>query len=128
TSLVIAHSVFTHLYRTQSEYYLREVDRVLAPQGIAFTSWFFFDRDSFPFFREGPFSLHAGEIDPTQAVLYDRRWFLETVRLAGLGVSRTTPPEVAGHQWSVFLVRRTPETVDRFPLARKGLNGCVAPP
>jgi SAM-dependent methyltransferase len=119
-SLVIAHSVFTHLLRRQTEYYLREVTRILMPRGMAFTSWFFFDRDSFPFLLEGPFCLFAGETNPTEAVLYDRRWFIATVRHLGLGVRCTTPPGVAGHQWGVFLVRRNSDTVNQFPLGEEG--------
>lgn len=120
TSLVIAHSVFSHLFRTQTEYYLRELARILSPGGVAFTSWFFFDRESFPFLREGPFCLFASEVDPTQAVIYDRKWFLETVRHAGLSVSATKPPEIPGHQWLVFLNRRHPEDLDKFPLGEEG--------
>lgn len=120
SSLVIAHSVFTHLFRRQTTYYLREIARILKPQGVAFTSWFFFDRDSFPFFRDGPFCLFAGEADPTSAVIYDRTWFIDTVRLIGLGVRSTVLPTVSGHQWTVFLVRRTSDTVDQFPLGQEG--------
>jgi SAM-dependent methyltransferase len=130
-SLLVAISVFTHLYSSQSEYYLRELARVLRQDGMAVTSWFFFDRDSFPFLAEGPFCLFAGERDPTQAVLYDRRWFLDTVRSIGLAVTRTTPPPVPGHQWTVFLARRGPDTVDRFPLGAEGaewLSGATRKP
>lgn len=119
-SLLIANSVFTHLLRRQTEYYLREVARVLKPQGVAVTTWFFFDRDSFPFLHQGPFTLFTGEADPTQAVIYDRKWFVETLRRCGLGVTSNTPPLVAGHQWSILLAKRTPEMVDRFPLGEEG--------
>ncbi len=115
-SLFLAHSVFTHLFRRQTEYYLREVARILKPDGVALTSWLFFDRDSFPFLLEGPFCLFTGETTPTEAVIYDRRWFIDTVRHLGLGVRRTKVPSVAGHQWIVTLVRRASDTVDQFPL------------
>ncbi len=122
SSLVIASSVFTHLYSGQTEYYLHEVARILEPGGVAFTSWFFFDRASFPFLVEGPFCLFAGERDPTQAVIYDRGWFLDTVRRLGLGVRSTTRPPVPGHQWSVFLARRDRDTVDDFPMDEQGAD------
>lgn len=122
TTLVIAHSVFSHLFRTQTEYYLRELARILSPGGVAFTSWFFFDRESFPFLSEGPYCLFASEVDPTQAVLYDRKWFIEAVREAGLVVSRTTPPEIPGHQWLVFLTKRRPGELDQFPLGEDGAD------
>ena len=115
-SLLIAHSVFTHLFRRQTEYYLRKVARVLKPKGVAFTSWFFFDRYSFPFLVDGPVCLFTGEINPAEAVIYDRQWFINTVRRLGLGVRSTRLPVVAGHQWYVFLVRRNLDMVDQFPL------------
>jgi SAM-dependent methyltransferase len=118
-SLVIAHSVFTHLTRSQAEYYLSEVARILAPQGMALTTWFFFDRASFPFLPE-VYCLYTSESDFSQAVLFDREWFITTVRNLGLGVRRTVPPPIAGHQWNVILARRTPDTVDQFPLGEDG--------
>ncbi len=126
-SLVIAHSVFTHLLRRQTEFYLHEVARILKPGGIAFTTWFFFDNLSFPFFQEGPFCLFAGETDPTHAVIYDRRWFLDAVRRRGLGVVSTRHPEVAGHQWTVLLGRRTVGMEDRFPLGEEDAEWLCGP-
>ncbi len=130
-SLVLAHSVFTHLYRRQSDYYLHEVARILAPGGLAYTTWFFFDRDGFPFLREGPYCLFTSEVDPSQAVIYDRRWFLDMVNRVGLCVARTIPPLVAGHQWIVFLATRAADSVDRFPLgdeAAEWLSGATVRP
>ena len=118
-SLVMATSVFTHLTRGQVEFYLSEVARILTPDGIAFTTWLFFDRASFSFHPE-VYSLYLSEADFAQAVLFDREWFLETVRALGLGVRRTFLPEVAGHQWTVLLVRRTPGMADDFPIAAAG--------
>jgi SAM-dependent methyltransferase len=114
-SLVIAHSVFTHLTKSQTEYYLSEIARILAPDGVALTTWLFFDRASFPFLPE-LYCLYTSEADFALAVIYDREWFLATVRNLGLGVLMTRRPAVAGHQWTVCLVRRTPDMVDQFPL------------
>lgn len=116
-SLVIAASVFTHLTRSQVEYYLSETARILTPEGIAFTSWFFFDRASFPFLPE-VYCLYTSEADFTQAVLFDREWFLATVRNLGLGVRMTRVPIVSGHQWIVWLAKRTPDLMDQFPLGQ----------
>jgi SAM-dependent methyltransferase len=115
-SLVLAHSVFTHLYQDQSDYYLHEVARILRPGGVAFTSWFFFDRRSFPFLPSNRFCLFINDEAPSEAVIYEREWVLEAVRRAGLSVMRTNTPAVAGHQWSVFLTPRSPGAVDHFPL------------
>lgn len=119
-SLVIALSVFTHLSRDQAGYYLSEVARVLTSDGVAFTSWFFFDNASTPFFKDGPHALYADEKDFSAAVLYDRNWFLAAVRQVGLVVLRTRPPELPGHQWVVWLGRRTGGAVDQFPLGEDG--------
>lgn len=118
-SLVIAHSVFTHLTKSQAEYYLSEIARILAPGGVAFTSWFFFDRASFPFLPD-VYCLYTSEADFSRAVLFDREWFIATVRNLGLGVLNTRPPLLAGHQWIVFLVKRTPGMLDEFPLGQEG--------
>jgi SAM-dependent methyltransferase len=130
-SLVLAHSVFTHLTQAQADYYLHEVARILAPDGLAFTSWFFFDRRSFPFLSEGRSCLFVDENAPSEAVVFDREWLLEAVRRAGLHVWRTHPPPLAGHQWTVFLARRSPGSVDSFPLgeeAAEWLCGATAKP
>jgi len=119
-SLVIANSVFTHMYKEQAEYYLYEIGRILKPAGVALTSWFFFDNDSFPFLKDGPFCLFTNEVDPTQAVIYDRKWFISAVRRCGLAVERTVLPPIAGHQWQVYLKKRTLDTFDRFPLEEEG--------
>jgi hypothetical protein len=61
----------------------------------------------------------VNEIDPTNAVVYDRRWFLETVRRLGLAVQRTIRPVLPGYQWIVLLQRRMADSVDRFPLGEE---------
>jgi hypothetical protein len=64
-------------------------------------------------------------------VIYDREWVIEAVRRAGLRVWRTDPPAIADHQWSVFLARRWPGSVDDFPLGERGaewLCGATAKP
>lgn len=119
-TLFIASSVYTHLCRPQAAYYLGELARVLAPGGVAFTSWFFFDRESFPFLGAGPYSLHTNEADFAEAAVYDRTWFLEAVRSVGLCVARTVLPPITGHQWIVFLRPRTAGATDAFPLGADG--------
>jgi SAM-dependent methyltransferase len=119
-SLLMAHSVFTHLSRQQTEYYLSEIERVLNTRGVAFTTWFFFDRDRFPFLNEGPFCLYTSEVDFAQAVIYDRKWFVSTIRRLRLGIRKTVYPVVAGHQWVVLLEKRRPDTIDDFPVEEEG--------
>lgn len=129
-SLVIAHSVFTHLTKSQAEFYLSETARILTREGVAFTTWFFFDRASFPFLPE-VYCLYTSEADFAQAVLFDREWFIATVRNLGLGVLMTRPPAIAGHQWTVILVKRTSDMLDQFPLGAEGaqwVSGASAKP
>jgi SAM-dependent methyltransferase len=118
-SLVLAHSVFTHLYKDQTEYYLHEIARALRPDGVAYTTWLLFDRVSFPFLTADKVCLFVDELDPTAAVIYDREWLLTTFRRYGLAVCLTKPPAVPGHQWLVMLEKRRPGAVDQFPLGPK---------
>lgn len=120
-SLLVAHSVFTHLYREQTEFYLRETARILKPDGIARTTWFFFDRETFPMLFDFQMTLFVNEIDPTNAVIYDWKWFLDAVRQAGLCVVKTIPPGIRGHQWIVHLAHRGPGSVDAFPVDREAM-------
>jgi SAM-dependent methyltransferase len=118
-TLIIATSVFTHLSKDQVEYYLSEVSRILTPNGVAYTTWFFFDRAGFPCVPEVA-CLYTSEKDFAQAVLFDREWFLATVRSLGLAVRTTIPPQLPGYQWTVLLEKRTAVSVDRFPLGMDG--------
>jgi SAM-dependent methyltransferase len=117
-SLIIATSVFTHLAKDQAEFYLSEVARILTPNGVAYTTWLFFDRASFSF--ADVHCLYTSHVDFGQAVLFDREWFLATARRMGLAVRLTVPPEIPGLQWVVLLVKRQPDSVDRFPLGMEG--------
>jgi SAM-dependent methyltransferase len=114
-TLLIAHSVFTHLHKEQAEFYLSEVARVLADRGIARTTWFFFDKRTFPMMLDFQVCLYINEIDPSNAVIYDLRWFLEAVRRCGLSVKEAIPPATRGQQWEVFLVKRNTLSADNFP-------------
>ena len=128
-TLFLANSVFTHLYRVQTEYYLSEIARIVSPRGLAITSWFFFDNDTYPSLDGGPHTLFVSETDPTHAVIYDRKWFVDAVRRCGLGIKATTLPPATGSLWQVKFERRTSSTVDRFPLGDEGSDRvCGAKP
>ena len=70
--LVEAWSVFTHLAEDQAEYYLSEVSRILAHNGIFQSTWFLFDKDGFPMMQEFQNALYINEMDPSNAVIFDR--------------------------------------------------------
>ena len=106
-TLFLAWSVFTHLLQPDAEYYLRELARVLAPTGVAVTTWFLFDKRDFPMMQEFQNALYISDFDPTNAVIYDRRWVERTIENAGLTIESRTQPTVRGHQW-VFHLRVRP--------------------
>lgn len=102
-SLVIAHSVFTHLYPAQTEHYLGEVSRILRGRGMARTTWFLFDRLTFPMMFEFQVALFINETDPSNAVIYEWRWLLDALKRCGLRILHTVPPATRGHQWELYL-------------------------
>jgi SAM-dependent methyltransferase len=120
-SLLIAHSVFTHLYKEQTEFYLAETARILRPGGLARTTWFFFDKSTFPMMADFQVCLYINEIDPTNAVIYDWRWFLEVAARNGLRVEKVTSPQMRGFQWEVYLSKQQPYPVNRFPFESSDL-------
>lgn len=102
-TLFLAWSVFTHLLPPDAEYYLRELARVLTPNGVAVTTWFLFDKRDFPMMQEFQHALYISDFDPTNAVIFDRQWLEQTIASAGLTIESRTEPAVRGHQWAMHL-------------------------
>lgn len=102
-TMVHALSVFTHLTQMQSEHYLSEVARVLRADGVALSSWFFFDKRDFPFLPETHNALYVDYVDPTAAVVYDKGWVERLAASHGLVLSYIEPPKIHGHQWTVLM-------------------------
>ncbi len=102
-SLVNAESVFTHTLQDQAEFYLREAARVLRPDGFVVTTWFLFDKRQFPMMQSFQNALYINEVDPSNAVIFDRLWLQETVRDAGLVITWAQPPEIRGFHWRVVM-------------------------
>jgi SAM-dependent methyltransferase len=117
SSLVIAHSVFTHLVEADAEYYLTEIARILAPEGIFASTWFLFDKRLFPMLQDFQHALYVNDVDPTNAVIFDRQWLREAARRNGLVIHAATPPEVRGFHWSI-----------RMSLAEDGRDEVELPP
>jgi SAM-dependent methyltransferase len=127
-SLLIAHSVFTHLSLDQTIFYLHEVRRVLKPGGVAKTTWFLFSRQTFPMLVPQQVCLFVNEDDPTNAVIYDWEWLRQAAIDAGFRIRRIVPPGVPGHQWEIHLEARADDRPDVLPSVedlRRGL--CAAP-
>jgi SAM-dependent methyltransferase len=114
-SLVIAHSVFTHLYKDQTEFYLAEIARILTDEGVARTTWFLFDRTTFPMMFDFQVSLFINETDPSNAVIYDWRWLLNVMDAKGLRVTHTVPALLRGHQWELYLEKARAGRPHSFP-------------
>jgi SAM-dependent methyltransferase len=102
-TLVVAWSVFTHLVQSQVEWYLKEVRRILSEDGVAVTTWFLFDKASFPMMQDFQNALYITEDDLTNAVIFDKNWLLNVIHKQGLVVRSATPPEIRGFQWVLRL-------------------------
>jgi SAM-dependent methyltransferase len=127
-SLFIAHSVFTHLLEPDAEFYIRELARVLRPDGVAMTTWFLFDKGDFPMMQEFQNALFINAIDPTNAVIYDKDWLLARLDGAGLLVTAVTPPSIRGFQWSLRIEHQaTAKQAATFPEDRAP-RGLARPP
>jgi SAM-dependent methyltransferase len=116
-SLMEASSVFTHLIEGQAEFYLDEVARVLAEDGILICTFFLFDKASFPFMQDMQNALYINDRDPTNAVVYDRDWLLGALASRGLLINRAEPPGVRGYHWRLYI---TPQ--------RAGVEAVELPP
>ena len=103
-SLVIAFSVFTHLIEAQAEYYFKEVARILAPSGVFYSTWFLFDKGSFPMMQDFQNALYINDENPTNAVIFDRDWLVDVARRSGLAITAADPPEVRGFHWRIAMM------------------------
>lgn len=106
-TLVNAHSVFTHLFEDQATFYLREVARVAATNGLIRTTWFAMNRDLFPVLADFQNSIFLNEIDPTQAVYFDWRWIQNLASRCGLRVAAIQWPRTKGWQFPIIFTKRT---------------------
>lgn len=104
-TLFFAISVFTHLLEEDAAFYLRELGRVLHPDGVAVTTWFLFDKGDFPMMQEFQNALMINPCDLTNAVIFDRKWLLETAAAAGLVPTVVHAPAVRGFHWTIQFER-----------------------
>jgi len=111
-TLVNAWSVFTHLTEPAARHYLHEAARILKPTGILHATWFLFDKTDFPMMQEFQNALYINEIDPTNAVIFDRAWVRRSAAEAGLAISFVRPPSVRGFQWIMIMTPRREGVVE----------------
>jgi SAM-dependent methyltransferase len=124
-TLFLACSVFTHVKEAAASFYLNELGRVLHPAGLAITTWFLFDKEDFPMMQDFQNALFINDIDPTNAVIFDKTWLRATLDRAGLTLSRIVPPAIRGFQWQIYLKKADASAVHaEFPadLAAPGLR------
>lgn len=106
--LVIAWSVFTHIYEQQAVHYLSEIARIMRPHGRFVSTWFLFDKREFPMMQDFQNTLFINETDPTNAVIYDREWLREAVAASGLAIVDVKPPQARGYHWRVTMAHEKP--------------------
>lgn len=127
-TLFIAHSVFTHLFEEQIEFYLREIARVLTADGVAMTTWFLFDKRDFPMMQEFQNALFINRVDPENAVIVDRDWLVRQFAGAGLVATGIVAPAIRGFQWQIALQRVAPGRVAATFPPDLGPVGLARPP
>lgn len=128
-TLVNAISVFTHLTETQTPHYLREAARVLSNDGVVHASFFLFDKREFPFMQPHANALYVSWEHPSAAVVFDRRWVVESVRAAGLAVVAAHAPSMRGYQWVLEMRHFRPGVKEiELPLDLAPLGTVTIPP
>jgi SAM-dependent methyltransferase len=97
-SLFNAWSVFTHLNQEKTEHYLGEAARLLRSDGYLHATWFLFDKSEFPMMQAFQNALFINETDPSNAVIFDRRWLRETAaaKIRGFHWLIVMRPQAAG--------------------------------
>ncbi len=114
-TLVNALSVFTHLTQDQAPHYLRECARILHPEGLLHASWFLFDKSDFPTLHEINNALYVSYVDPSAAVIFDRKWVRNTAHEMGLTICRIIPPQFRGYQWVLVMTPKSSVPEVNFP-------------
>jgi SAM-dependent methyltransferase len=133
-SLAIAWSVFTHLTQVNAEYYLGEVARILRPDGAFLGTWFIFDKIYFPMMQEFQNALYINDVSPTNAVIFDRNWLVETAASKGLVVVEAEQPMIRGYQWLIKMVSAATGAQsiklppDEAPLYAEGMRAAAVQP
>ena len=92
---------------------------------MAVTTWFLFDKTNFPMMQEFQNALISIQLDPTNAVIFDREWLRREATAADLAITRIIPPVVRGFQWWIYFERRATGRIPvAFPedLAPRGLR------
>lgn len=126
--LVVSWSVFTHVLEEQVLFYLKEITRILAKDGIFLSTWFTFDKQEYPMMQTFQNALYINTTDPTNAVIFDRSWLKSATKEAGLKMVKIVAPAVRGYQWIIQMTHTdNPLPEVDFP-ADAAPAGVVRPP
>ena len=123
-TLVQAFSIFTHLTERQAPHYLAEVARILRPDGVLHSTWFLFDKRDFPMMQDFQNALYINDVDPTNAVIFDREWVRREAAAVGLTIHRVAQPSYRGFQWNLLMspsrpgLEEVPIPDDQAPIGR----------
>lgn len=104
-TLINAHSVFTHTYADQTEFYLSEFSKMLSGKGVIRSTWFIFNREWFPVLASNQHCLYVNEVDPTQAVYYDWGYIVSLLKSLNLKLIHVDWTEVPGFQSVLYLAK-----------------------
>lgn len=104
-TLVIAHSVFTHILQEDVEHYLHELARIMRPGGAARATFYLFDKREFPMMEPHRNALYTDPFILADAVILDRDWLRRACERAGLAIVGVVLPEFRGYQWVLTLMR-----------------------
>lgn len=127
-TLAVAWSVFTHLLQDQAVHYLREIARVLRPDGCLVSTWFLFDKRVFPMMQDFQNALFVNEQDPSNAVIFDARWLLATAAELGLKLVAARLPRTRGYQWQLVFARASPRREVPLPADTSPIGRSRKPP
>ncbi len=95
--LVVLTSVFTHMHAHELKHYLSEIRRLLAPEGLAYVTFFLLNDAMRRAEAEGrthyplphtltPFCRHMNADDPLHVIAYEEPWVREQLSAANLKV------------------------------------------
>lgn len=104
-TFVNAISVFTHLEQDSAVFYLAEVNRILAEDGIFHATWFLFDKADFSMMQDFQNALYINIADPVNAVIFDKTWVVNEAQKNNLKIIGIEPPQVRGGQWVLTMAR-----------------------
>jgi hypothetical protein len=107
---------------------LKEVARILAPDGTFLSTWFTFDKQLFPMLQSFQNALYINTIDPSNAVIFNRAWLKSVVQESGLQIVKIDPPGMRGFQWRIHMVHYNSELPDLDFPADSAPTGLARPP